>query len=163
GAYTLLCSLLGARYQPINGANPKAPGFGSLALASLGGKTTVLPAFNEWEEAWKLFSASGAFLTPDQAPPNPPTPPAQPVNGSVASTVDFAPGASAKLPFLLAWHYPNQYSQSQTWRGCHYATRWPDARELMGEAAADFPTWRRRTQSLRDTFYNSTLPYWLLD
>jgi uncharacterized protein (DUF608 family) len=162
-AYTLLCSLLGARYQPINGANPKAPGFGSLALASLGGKTTVLPAFNEWEEAWKMFSASGAFLTPDQAAPNPPTPAGQTVNGAVASTVEVAPGASAELPFLLAWHYPNQYSQSQTWMGCLYATRWPDARALMRQAAADFPTWRQRTQSFRDTFYDSTLPYWLLD
>ena len=47
--------------------------------------------------------------------------------------------------------------------GCHYATLWPDAKAVIHEAAADLPAIRRRTESFRKTFYQSTLPYWLLD
>ncbi|MBI4325853.1 MAG: hypothetical protein HY674_11390, partial [Chloroflexi bacterium] len=44
-----------------------------------------------------------------------------------------------------------------------YATQWPDARAVVREAAADFATLRQKTELFRKTFYDSTLPYWLLD
>jgi uncharacterized protein (DUF608 family) len=162
-AYAFLCGLVGAKYQPMEGTHPKAPGFGTLALATLAEKPTVLPAFDEWSEAWKQFSTDRAFLTPDQAKPNEPTPAGGTINGAVATTFDVPPGGKVEIPFLLAWHYPNQYSEAQTWMGTHYATRWSDARALMREAAANLATWRQRTEQFRDTFYDSTLPYWLLD
>ena len=47
--------------------------------------------------------------------------------------------------------------------GCHYATQWADARAVMREGASSFATLQRRTELFRQTFYDSTLPYWLLD
>ena len=74
------------------------------------------------------------------------------------------------MPFLLAWHFPNSYKKQANWAsldsvrlGCHYATLWPDARAVVREAAAQLPTIRRRTESFHKTFYQSTLPYWMLD
>ncbi len=72
-------------------------------------------------------------------------------------------GKSVEVPFLLAWHYPNKYNAGQKWMGCHYAIQWPDARAVLREAVTGFATLQRRTELFRQTFYDSTLPYWLLD
>ena len=59
-ALQLVCGLAGARYEAAPGQNSQAPGFGTLALATLGKKATVLPAFDDLEEAWQaLVSGSG--------------------------------------------------------------------------------------------------------
>jgi uncharacterized protein (DUF608 family) len=67
------------------------------------------------------------------------------------------------VPFLLTWHYPNKYNAAGTWMGCQYTTRWTDAREVLKDAAANLESWRAKTELFRRTFYDSTLPYWLLD
>jgi uncharacterized protein (DUF608 family) len=162
-AYTFLCGLVGAAYSAPAGLHPKTPGFGTLALAALAGDVTVLPAFEEMDEAWSLFSAAGRFAPPRDARLKPASPLGRTVNGAVAATVSVAPGATLEVPFLLAWHYPNKYNGSQAWMGCHYATRWPDARAVIRAAAADYPLLRGRTEGFRRSFYDSTLPHWLLD
>ena len=110
------------------------------------------------------------MLPADQANPNPPTPAGRTIGGAVAATLSVPPGGSREVPFLLAWHFPNNYhkqanwaSLDRVWLGCHYATLWPDAKAVIREAAAHLPTIRQRTESFRKTFYQSTLPYWLLD
>jgi len=162
-AYAFLCGLVGARYSVPGGLHPKAPGFGTLALAALGGEVTVLPACEELDEAWSLFSTAGRFAPLPSAQPNPPSPLGRTINGAVAATVNVPPGATLEVPFLLAWHYPNKYNGSQTWMGCHYATRWADARAVIRAAAADYPVLLDRTEGFRRSFYDSTLPHWLLD
>ena len=80
-------------------------------------------------------------------------------------------GGSVEVPFLLAWRYPNKYSARPegnygtpvTMMGNYYATLWPDAKAVIHDAAANFSTLQKRTESFRKTFYDSTLPYWMLD
>ena len=50
-----------------------------------------------------------------------------------------------------------------TMMGNYYATLWPDAKAVIHDAAANFSTIQKRTESFRKTFYDSTLPYWMLD
>ena len=167
-AYTFLCGLAGAEYKPLSGPHPKAPGFGTLALTALSGNSTVLPAFEDPQEAWKRFAAEGRFISPNYEPPDEPTSIGRTVYGAVASMVELAPGGSAEVPFLLAWHYPNKYATHEdvnggTWMGCHYATQWADARVVIKEAGLNFEKLHARTELFRKTFYDSTLPAWLLD
>lgn len=162
-AYALLCELAGANYQPCEGIPAEAPGFGSLALAALAGTTTVLPAFTDWAEAWQSFTAEGRFTPLEQARNSAPSAMGQTANGAVASTVSVPAGQTVEMPFLLTWHYPNKYNSGGVWMGCHYATRWPDARAVLRDATARFPQLREKTQRFRETFYDSTLPYWMLD
>ena len=163
-AYAFVCGLVGAKYTTSGGRqHPKAPGFGTLALAALAGKTSVLPSFEHRTEAWTAFTAKGCFAALDQAQPNAPTPLGHTVYGAVATTVTVPARGNVEVPFLLTWHYPNKYNASHTWMGCHYATRWPDARAVMRQVAPRFPQMRDRTERFRRTFYDSTLPYWLLD
>jgi len=163
-AYAFVCGLVGAKYTGSGGRqHPKAPGFGTLALAALAGKTTVLPAFESWAEAWTTFTAEGHFTALDRACANPPTPIGHTVNGAVATSVSVPAGGTVEVPFLLVWHYPNKYSADHAWMGCHYATQWPDARAVLRDLAPRYAELRRRTGQFRRTFYDSTLPYWLLD
>jgi uncharacterized protein (DUF608 family) len=163
-AYAFICELAGASYTGLDGhQHPKAPGFGTLALAALTGERSVLPAFTDLSEAWKVFAAEGRFTPLADADSSPPSLRGQTVNGAIAATVTIAAGKSAEVPFLVAWHYPNKYSAGHQWMGCHYATQWADARAVLREAVTGFGTLLRRTELFRQTFYDSTLPYWLLD
>ncbi|MGD0261267.1 MAG: GH116 family glycosyl hydrolase [Verrucomicrobiota bacterium] len=163
-AYTFVCALVGASYTGSGGRqHPKAPGFGTLALTALAGEVTILSPFDDWNETWELFAAHGRFTSLDRGESNTPTPIGRTVYGAVAATVSVPAGKSIEVPFLLAWHYPNKYSANHAWMGCHYATQWPDARAVLREAVTNFAALRGRTEQFRQTFYDSTLPYWLLD
>ncbi|HOX56154.1 MAG TPA: GH116 family glycosyl hydrolase [Candidatus Paceibacterota bacterium] len=163
-AYTLVCGLVGASYTGGGGfQHPKAPGFGTLALAALGDEVTVLSAAAHREDAWRAFAAEGSFTPLAEARSNAPTPLGRTLYGAVAVNVNVPPGKSVDVPFLLAWHYPNKYNAVHTWMGCHYATQWADARAVMREALKDYGALHGRTERFRRTFYDSTLPYWLLD
>ena len=163
-AYAFVCGLVGATYTGSAGLqHAKAPGFGTLALAAVGGETSVLTAAPHRDDVWKAFAAEGRFTALAQAKASPPSPADRTVYGAVASSVTVPAGKSVEVPFLVAWHYPNKYNGRQTWMGCHYATQWSDARGVVREAADGFAGLRARTEQFRQTFYDSTLPYWLLD
>jgi uncharacterized protein (DUF608 family) len=162
-AYEVLCGLVGGNYTAAGGQTATAPGFGTLALAALAGQGTLQVAFDDWQEVWEQFSLQGRFAAIEQARASTPTAGGRTVNGAVATTLVLPPGSTVEVPFLLAWHYPNQYNHAGASLGCHYATQWADARAVMREAAAKLAAWRSQTSLFRRTFYDSTLPYWLLD
>ena len=97
-AYALLCEIVGAAYTAPGGTSPKAPGFGTLALAALTEKVTVEPAFQDWKEAWDTFATIGGFSQPDQAKANPPTASGTTINGAVAASVTVGPGETVEVP-----------------------------------------------------------------
>jgi non-lysosomal glucosylceramidase len=163
-AYAFVCALVGASYTTFGGCqHPKAPGFGTLALAALKGEITMLSSFANWNAAWKAFADEGRFAPLAGANSSTPSLSGYTVNGGVAATITVAPGQSVEVPFLLAWHYPNKYDAGRKWMGCHYAIQWPDAWAVVREAAKTFSGLQQRAELFRQTFYDSTLPYWLLD
>ena len=110
-AYGVLCWLVGAKYTgPVGFQHPKAPGFGTLALAALAKDTSVLPAAGHREDAWKAFAAEGRFTPLAEAQSSPPSPQGRTVYGAVSATVSVPAGKSIEVPFVLTWHYPNKYS-----------------------------------------------------
>ena len=78
----------------------------TLALVTLGRNSSVLPATEDWNDIWKIFSADGNFGAAAQTHSGSPTSPGRTVCGGVASTVNVPPGESVELSFVLAWHYP---------------------------------------------------------
>ena len=162
-AFQVLCSLVGAQYAAPDSVPAKAPGFGTMALATLGPNPTVQAAFESWQDAWKTFAADGGFVPVGQASPNPPTGAGRTMNGAVGTTVLVPAGKTVEVPFVVAWHYPNKYNGKGVWMGCHYATLWPDARAVVRSVARGIEPVREKTELFRRTFYDSTLPYWLLD
>jgi uncharacterized protein (DUF608 family) len=160
-AYRTLAELAGARLHQMPGSPGGAPGFGSLALGVLGKSTSHNVAFTNWAAAWKAFAGQEFAHAPGAK--SEPTPQGETCNGALACSVAVQPGKTVEVPFFLAWRYPNKYGNQGTLMGCQYARRWPDARAVAKEAAQTFTTLRNRTGKFRSVFYDSTLPYWMLD
>jgi uncharacterized protein (DUF608 family) len=71
--------------------------------------------------------------------------------------VDLAPGEEKRVTFVLAWHFPNAA------HGQYYASRFADAKAVASYFLDQRGRLAQQTRLWRDTYYDSTLPYWLLD
>lgn len=83
--------------------------------------------------------------------------------GTLGRTVQLAPGASAEITFVVAWHYPNLNLKKLGEVGRYYGTKHDSAAAVAKYIAANFDKFAAQTRLWRDTWYDSTLPYWFLD
>jgi uncharacterized protein (DUF608 family) len=123
------------------GAGPleELPDFGTMALALLG-------------EAADHASA-------DQTAPFTET-----LSGALGRKLTLPPGQSALVTFVLAWHFPNLSLGGPLQKaGRHYATLFPSALAVAQYVADQFDRLADGTRLWRDTWYDSTLPFWFLD
>ena len=70
---------------------------------------------------------------------------------------DLKPGEQRTITFALAWHFPNAN------HGNFYATRFSSAAEVVDYLFEEHDRLAGETRRWRDVYYDSTLPYWLLD
>jgi uncharacterized protein (DUF608 family) len=161
-AFAALAHLADTPYTQPESVPAGAPGFGAMALAAVGGDSrAACVAFEEWAPVWEAFAKTGSLTSPTA--PKTPTASGYTVNGAVAASVTLRQGQTAEIPFLLTWHHPNRFSERGKAIGNHYATRWPDAASVLRDVIRSLPRLRARTERFRAAFYDSTLPYWLLD
>ncbi len=85
------------------------------------------------------------------------------LRGGLVRAMHLAAGAKQTVTFLVAWHMPNLKLDKLQDRGRHYATRFSSATDVAGYVAKHFERLARATRAWRDTWYDSTLPYWFLD
>ena len=86
------------------------------------------------------------------------------LTGEIGRALPLAPGASAIVTFVLAWYFPNFFhDRFKRVVGRHYAARFASARAVADYVAKNFDRLHRETRLWRDTWYDSTLPFWLLD
>ena len=79
-------------------------------------------------------------------------------NAALLSNLDeIAPGAERAFTFVLAWHFPNFPN------GHEYANRFADAPAVAHYVLDNYDRLTDNTRKWRDTYYDSTLPFWLLD
>lgn len=86
---------------------------------------------------------------------------AEPV-GLLGRQLTLAPGESKQVTFVLAWHFPN-LTMDRLPGGRFYATKFESALAVAKYVAANFERLATQTRLWRDTWYDSTLPYWFLD
>ncbi len=73
------------------------------------------------------------------------------------TTAKLAPGEKHTHTFVLAWHFPNQAN------GHEYETRFADAAKVIDYVLQNHDRLAGDTRLWRDVYYDSSLPYWLLD
>ncbi len=84
--------------------------------------------------------------------------------GGVTRSLTLAPGACGTVEFVITWHFTNLSTLARgSETGCYYSKRFSDAAEVAEHIAANRKQLVDRTLLWRDTWYNSTLPYWFLD
>jgi uncharacterized protein (DUF608 family) len=86
------------------------------------------------------------------------------LSGALGRKLKLEPGQSATVTFVLAWHFPNlSLGGALQKAGRHYAVKFPSAQAVVDYVAAQFDRLAAETRLWRDTWYDSTLPFWFLD
>ena len=86
------------------------------------------------------------------------------LTGGLGRKLTIAPGQSASVTFVLTWFFPNlRHIPSIPSQGRYYASRFDSARAVASYIAEHFERLSSQTRLWRDTWYDSTLPYWFLD
>jgi uncharacterized protein (DUF608 family) len=129
--------------------------FGTMGLGLLGA-------------APELFLASvdaDGFTAKDPAAPTEATAPlGQKLIGAIGRKVSLAAGQSASVTFVLSWNFPNLVMDGMVGGGGrHYAVKFPTALDVAQYIATNMDSLAQQTYLWRDTWYDSTLPYWFLD
>jgi uncharacterized protein (DUF608 family) len=84
--------------------------------------------------------------------------------GKLARRLTIQPDESKQVTFLIAWYFPN-LSLKDSFENCgrYYATKFSSATQVADYVAAHFERLNAQTRLWRDTWYDSSLPWWFLD
>jgi non-lysosomal glucosylceramidase len=147
------------RDEPM-GADPadlhQMPDHGTMALAVFGKN-----------QAWVRTAWKAGPLVQSLFAPNPESEPVErPIDdrlhGAVGRELELAPGESATVTFALSWCFPNLH-QSDRWVGQRYAERFNGASDVIHYLELHLDRLTEQTRLWHRTFYDSTIPRWLLD
>ncbi|MFO0829583.1 MAG: GH116 family glycosyl hydrolase [Phycisphaerales bacterium] len=138
-----------------------APDFGTMALAAIGATAcSAAPAVGAGDPGERVFAAPAAAEAR--------LPFGAPLVGGLRVPVRLGPGAETTVTFAIAWHFPRTSwdalplpDADRLRRG--YARRFADVRDVVRAVASRIDDIVKVTALWRDTWYDSTLPYWLLD
>ncbi|MCI0499541.1 MAG: non-lysosomal glucosylceramidase [Planctomycetales bacterium] len=85
--------------------------------------------------------------------------------GTIGTTLNLEPGQSQTISFAITWNFPNFYARGIDGQlvGHSYAARFTTALDVTKYIAENFARLTSQTQKWVDAWYDSTLPYWLLD
>jgi len=87
----------------------------------------------------------------------------QKLRGGLSRAATLDAGQELTVTFLVAWHFPNDRIEGVSDSGRQYANRFKSAAEVVRYVAERFVALHAQTRLWRDTWYDSTLPYWFLD
>jgi len=148
------------------------PGYGTMALATLSDEASALLQWDELGALWQKFAGSASLGLQSQRGPSPE---GSTYNGALCVPFTLEAGESKVITFIIAWHFPNHYvnwgqshfgveeGSNRYYIGNMYNNRFSDALDVTRQLVANLPALAEQTRLWRDTFYDSTLPYWLLD
>ncbi len=83
--------------------------------------------------------------------------------GSLNKQFTLEPRMQKTVSFVFAWHFPNVSLNRLGKVGRFYARQFRDAAHVAAHISAHLDHLYKQTRSWTDTWYDSTLPYWLLD
>lgn len=87
----------------------------------------------------------------------------QRLTGSLSKHFKLEPQAQTTVTFVFAWHFPNLSLNRLGKVGRHYTRRFKDATAVATHIATHLDQLYGQTRQWTDTWYDSTLPFWLLD
>ncbi len=89
-------------------------------------------------------------------------PASEPLVGALGKQFRLGPEEQLQLRFALTWCFPNLYERGAR-RGNYYANRFSDAIAVSSYLASNYARLAEQTRLWHATWYDSTLPHWLLD
>jgi uncharacterized protein (DUF608 family) len=139
------------------------PDFGTMGLAILGGDL-LSAALPEGSPPEILFDANvlSAEAVDGGFPESKQRPFGETLTGALGRRLKLPPGEEARVTFLVTWCFPNRVERGER-RGNLYANRFSDAAAVIRYVSENFERLAGQTRLWHATWYDSTLPHWLLD
>ena len=147
------------------------PGYGTLALKCLGDEpVTVAHLEPGTVDAERVFSAMDGQAKSSTSRRIESPADRRPATAAMQG-VELEPGESKTLTFVMSWHFPHFAQVSGEMSAItglanlkrHYATRFADATAVADYVREHYERLTNTTRLWKTTWYDSTLPYWLLD
>jgi len=131
------------------------PDMGDMTLAVLDEGDGVFASPN-------ISGSDGIFVTGIAADPDTG---ASRSRAAVGKTFNLEAGEARTVSFAVAWRFPNQRPPIGDIKdtGHYYAKRFPSSLAVVAQHAGDHEASYSRTRRWHNTWYDSTLPHWLLD
>ncbi|MHC4165411.1 MAG: GH116 family glycosyl-hydrolase [Planctomycetota bacterium] len=124
--------------------------FGTLALALVG----------QADHTAASATQNGIY---DSDNPNSAKPWGERLTGALSTTFKLNSREQRTVTFVFAWHFPHLMLNRLGKVGRHYERRFSDAAAVATHVAAQLDRLYDQTRLWTETWYDSTLPYWLLD
>ena len=150
-----------------------SPRWGEVALALVGeGEHTWFLQWSSLDELWAEFSRSGTLPNDEGGVESWP---GATWCSALACKFRLEPGEEREVVFIYAWYFPNRYvnweqgyspvrdEKSLFWVGNMYAKLFQGVEEVLSYVYENLNRLIEETMLFHDTFYDSTLPYALLD
>jgi non-lysosomal glucosylceramidase len=88
--------------------------------------------------------------------------------GSISTGATLKPGDRMRADYVLAWHFNHTLEKlhgkmPESKEGYYYAARFKDAASILTYIAQHFGRLSMQTRLWQQTYYDSTLPHWLLE
>ena len=131
------------------------PDFGTMGLALLADENRALASASlpDGPLPEGLFDGDGLATAGEGRKPF-----GQALRGAVGQTLELKPGEEKQVSFAVTWCFRNRPPG-----GHFYATRFRNAAEVARYVSENFDRLAGQTRLWHDTYYDSTLPHWLLD
>ncbi len=143
---------------PVPPGNPKDdPAWGDMALCAMDKTAAACAAWESREKFLASFASQGKIGQRAEAT----HPPGAVRCGVTASSVSLKPGESKQLTFLITWCFPNRYNHGKK-VGQMYSNWFDSALDAARYVAKNFQRLDTETHLFRDTYFETTLPYWLV-
>jgi uncharacterized protein (DUF608 family) len=135
------------------------PDFGSMALVLVGeGEGMVSRALPEGAAGEVLFDGRGGLSEAGSAVSSV----GRGLRSAVGVGFELEPGECRTVSFVVSWSFPNMMREGRR-VGNAYAKRFGSAQDVAGHVALNLDRYVRETWLWHDSYYDSTLPWWLLD
>ncbi|MHC4641059.1 MAG: GH116 family glycosyl-hydrolase, partial [Planctomycetota bacterium] len=82
--------------------------------------------------------------------------------GSLGKTFTLKPGGKTTITYILSWYFPNHYLRGR-YVGKSYGRRFDSALIVAVYIVKNYEQLTSQTRLWRETWYDSTLPYWFMD
>ncbi len=142
---------------------PDARQFGTMAIGARHENCRVIEQWDDCTSLWKYFTQIGMVGSQGGGP----SADGRTWNSGVVVPVVLYPKQKVTIPVIWSWHFPNMHN---VWQGGNegyvgrmYSNWFSDASKAAGYLSENYELLSADTRKFRDTFYKTTLPYYMLD
>jgi len=149
-----------------------SPAWGDMTLSTTSEEAASLIAWDNLETFWLLFSKSGNLGKTRHTVASSET---RTWNCALAVPIELKPGETREVTYILTWFFPNRMvnwsqrrlgvsdTKSKFWLGNMYNNWFESSFAVAEYVRENMQRLIGETRLFHETFYDSTLPYWLLD